>query len=165
MSKMQPAKRLGDLLLERGLISSGQLEQALARQRTTGTFLGALLVDLGFIDQETLLQVLSAQSGIPREPLAMDRVDWSVAKQFPASVLSEGTCFPIRADAESVTVAIANPLEAWALSAVEQSAHFRRVTPVLVSEAELEALLQGYRQRSLRSIAARLDDHGRPKAH
>ncbi|MBI4343455.1 MAG: hypothetical protein HY601_01395, partial [Candidatus Omnitrophica bacterium] len=95
--------------------------------------------------------------GMPREPLALDRVDWSVIKQFPASAFSGGKCFPIRADAESVTVAIANPLEAWALSAVEQSTQYRKVKPVLISDRELATLLQAYRQRSVQSITDRLD--------
>ena len=160
MDAPRPNVRIGQLLVKRGLITFQQLEQALAHQRTTKAFLGTILVEKGFITQEALLQVLSEQFGIPREHVALDQVDWSAVKSFPASVLAEGKCFPLRADAESVTVAIANPLEAWTLSALEQSAQFRQVRPVLVSQQELASLLQEYRQRSLRSITTRLSDHG-----
>ncbi len=79
-----------------------------------------------------------------------------MAKQFPASVLAEGKCFPIRADEESVTVAIADPLDAWVLSAIEKFAKFRTVKPVLVLADELRSVLQAYHQQSLRSIETQL---------
>lgn len=157
-----PQKRLGELLVERRLITREQLDRALAQQQLTKEFLGTTLIRMGLIQPEVLLAMLSEQFQIPRERLLPDRVDWSVAKQFPASLLSDGQCFPIRADAETVTVAIANPLDAWSLSAVEQAARFRSVKPVLVSHAELEAVVQAYRQRLLRSLETQLgDDHGR----
>lgn len=162
LSPSQPSKRMGELLVERGLITREQLDHALAQQRLTKEFLGATLIRMGLIQPDMLLATLSEQFQIPRECVRPDAVDWSVAKQFPASVLSDGRCFPIRADEESVTVAIANPLDAWALSTVEQAARFRSIKPVLVSQPELEAVLQAYRQRLLRRLETQLgDDHGR----
>ena len=155
-----PSRKIGEMLVERHLITREQLDRALAQQRVTKAFLGTTLVDLGLIKPDVLLRTLSEQFEIPRETLSPQRVDWSVAKQFPASALSEGKCFPIRADAESVTVAIANPLDGWSLSAVEQMARFRAVKPVLVSEAELQAVLQAYRRRLLQALESHLDDHG-----
>ena len=156
-------KRLGELLMERGLITQAQLEQVLAQQRSTKEFLGAMLVRLGFIQPEILLEVLSDQFHMPHEPLTVGRVNWAVAKQFPSSVFSNGKCFPIRADADSVTVAIANPLDAWALSTVEQAAGFRKVKPVLVLERELQEVLRVYRQQSLKTIEAQFNDDAHHK--
>jgi hypothetical protein len=150
------------MLVDRRLITREQLDRALAQQRLTQEFLGTTLIRMGLIQPEALLTMLSEQFQIPRERLLPDRVDWSVAKQFPASVLSEGRCFPIRADEESVTVAIANPLDAWSLSAVERAARFRSVKPVLVSQPELDAVLQAYRQRLLQTLNTHLDNHGHP---
>lgn len=162
MTPERPTKRLGEMLVERGLITPLQLEQALAEQRSTKEFLGAILVRLKLIRPDVLLKALSEQSGIPYESLTAARVNWEVVKQFPTSVFSSGKCFPIRADAESVTVAIADPLDAWALSTVEKSAGFRTVKPILVLEQELQQVLREYRQRSLKAIEARFD-HGDDK--
>jgi len=156
----KPTKRLGELLVQRKLISSGQLEQALLQQRTTGEFLGAVLIKMGAIKPEALLATLSEQFGIPYELLTVDQINWDVVKQFPASVLSGGKCFPIRADEGSVVVAIANPLDAWALSAMEQVSGFRAVKPVLVLEETLQRILRAHQQRALRLIATQLGDHG-----
>jgi hypothetical protein len=60
-----------------------------------------------------------------------------------------------------VTVAIANPLDAWSLSGMEKAAGFRTVKPVLVLEQELQQVFQRYRQQLLRHIESRLDQNGR----
>ena len=160
---MTPVRKLGEVLVDRGLITPWQLEQALLEQRTTKEFLGAILLRLKLLSPQTLLAALAEQFHMPAETLSADRVDWRVAKQFPRSVLSTGKCFPIRADAESVTVAIANPLDAEALSDIGKVAGFRRVNVVLVLEAELRAVLQRYQQEALRALEAQLKGHGRPQ--
>ena len=157
----RPTKRLGELLMEQRLIISGQLEQALREQRSSKELLGAILVRLGFIKAEALLKVLSEQFGIPLEHVSIERVDWSVAQQLPSSLLSGSTCFPIRADETSITVAIADPLNAWALSDIQRFAGIRKVKAVLVLPEELQLLFQTHQQRLLRSITSRLNDDAR----
>jgi type IV pilus assembly protein PilB len=153
----QAAKRIGELLMELGLATPRQLEQALERQRSTGQFLGVILLEMGAITEQGLLEAISRQFGIPHEPLVCAGVDWAVAKQFPPSVLSNGNGFPIRADAQSVTVAITNPLDVWTLSELEHLAGRRTVRPVLVLERELRAVVQEHQRQTLRALEARLE--------
>ena len=54
-------RRLGDIFVERGLITEGQLQQALARQADTSGKLGEVLVELGFITRVALAGVISEQ--------------------------------------------------------------------------------------------------------
>lgn len=157
----QPAQRIGELLVRKGLISREQLEHGLARQRMTREFLGAILVQIGAIQPDTLLAALSEQFKIPQERLRLDQVDWTIARQLPASALSGGRCFPIRGDAASITVALANPLDAGALSAIEQAAQFRTIKPVLVLEEELRSVLREHQARMLRHITERLNPDAR----
>jgi hypothetical protein len=60
---MEPAakRRLGDIVVERGLIDQRQLDEALAVQRDGGAKLGEILVDLGFITRLALAGVISEQ--------------------------------------------------------------------------------------------------------
>ena len=155
-SGSRTAKRLGELLVDRGLITRGQLERALALQRSRKTFLGQILIEEGWVGQEALRDALAEQFGMPVEPLDPGAVDWAVVEQFPTAALAAGRCFPIRATEETVTVALANPLDAEALSAVERRSGFREVRPVLVLERELEAVIQAWHQRSLRLVTDRL---------
>jgi type IV pilus assembly protein PilB len=155
-----PSQRLGDLLVQAGLITTTQRDLALAQQRSTGQMLGVILIGMGAITEDTLLDVFSQQYGLPRERVDLARVDWRVAAQFPPSMLAEGTSFPLRADERSVTIAITNPLNAWALNDVERSAGQRVVKRVLVRTDELRALHQEHTRRTLRALEARLKQHG-----
>ena len=153
----RPQKRIGELLIDRGLLTSRQLADALERQRATGQFLGAILVEMRIITERALVETVAQQFGIPYEALDPARVDWAVAKQFPAAVLNTGRGFPIRTDAHGVTVAIANPLDVWTLSELERAAGHRPVRPVLVLERELQAVVQAYRRRALEALEAKLN--------
>ncbi len=57
--------RLGELLIEKGLITDSQLQLALGEQKKLGRKIGATLVELGMIDQHGLLDSLASQLGIP----------------------------------------------------------------------------------------------------
>ncbi|MCV5638823.1 hypothetical protein OFN49_28455, partial [Escherichia coli] len=63
--KIQLRKRLGDLLVEEGIVSEDQIQQALSAQRSTGQKLGDALIDLGFITEKQMLEFLSQQLGLP----------------------------------------------------------------------------------------------------
>lgn len=152
-------KRIGELLLDAGCITSVQLEHALAQQRLTGNFLGAVLVKNGSIKPDALLKALSRQFGIPHESIDPQRIDWRAARPFPPSLLSAGRAFPIRADTWSVTVAIIDPLDAMTLSGIERSAGSRAVKLVLVLEEQLLAVVRAYQQQKILAIEARLNRH------
>ena len=156
-------KRIGELLMQRGLLTSRQLDDALTQQRSTGEFLGAILQRRGWVTPEALLEAFSERFGIPQERVSPAQVDWAVVKGFPVSVLLQGDCFPIRADALTVTVAISNPLDAWSLSAMERAAGTRTIKPVLVLERELAAVIQAYQHRALQAFAEHLTNHGNGK--
>ncbi|MGB1905331.1 MAG: MSHA biogenesis protein MshE, partial [Pseudomonadales bacterium] len=57
--------RIGDLLLDEGVIRSSQLESALAEQKGSGKKLGRLLIESGAVTEDKLLSVLSKQLGLP----------------------------------------------------------------------------------------------------
>ena len=142
-------KRLGELLVEKGLLSPVQVEEALLLQRSSGELLGAILLRKAWISEEQLLSTLSEQFGIPRVRLESEQVDWAVAGQFSLSLFGKQTCFPLRQEEKSVIVAISDPLDAWTVSALEKEARGRRVDLVLASSNEIAAAIQQFRQRTV----------------
>ena len=72
--------RLGEMLIERGMIEAEDLERALELQRERGDKLGKILVDMGFIAQRDLLAALSEQLGMP-----LVAVDGAAARRRPKS--------------------------------------------------------------------------------
>lgn len=149
-------KRIGELLVQKGLLTQEQLAQVLRLQATSRELVGEILVRTGLIQPAMLQEALAEQFGMSRERLSPEQVDWALVDQFPASAL-EGSGFPIRWDRNSVTVAIFNPLDVWSLSLIEQAAKFRTLKTVLVTEEELRRVQQAYRERSLRKLTTWLE--------
>jgi type IV pilus assembly protein PilB len=63
-------RRLGDILLEQGILAPEAIERAIEEQRRTGELLGAVLVRLGLVSEDTLLESLRHQLGLPVVDLA-----------------------------------------------------------------------------------------------
>src|SRR4051812_46770336 len=92
----KPPVRLGDLLLERGLISDDQLRIALLEQKTTGKPLGEALLVLGFVTEEAMRGVLAqtlgeeavSLKGIVADPVALAMIPKAIAKRFEISPVS-----------------------------------------------------------------------------
>jgi hypothetical protein len=104
------ALRIGELLLQRGLISRDQLERALSAQRRWGTRLGMSLVRLGFIEESTLTAALTDQLGIPAAPLAaLDRIPPEIILRVPAQVARKHKIIPVGIKDDAVHVCLADP--------------------------------------------------------
>lgn len=90
--------RLGDLLVEKNLITRDQLNKALAEHLSTGNKLGRTLVDLGFINEQAILNIMSEQLDIPYVDLGYFKFDPNVvrilsethARRYRAIVLGKG---------------------------------------------------------------------------
>lgn len=63
MSEQQPKKRIGDELIDRGIISLDQLKIALQEQKSTGGQIGSVLIELGFLTESLLKEVLGESRG------------------------------------------------------------------------------------------------------
>jgi general secretion pathway protein E len=133
---MPSRKWLGQLLVERGLLPADDLEKELALQKERKGRLGRILVDLGFISQQDLSAVLSEQLGIPRvDPSQLQDVPQEAAR-IPAAFLRQFFLYPFRVEDGTLFVAMADPLDADNLRAVEQLLGLR-VEPRLAAETEI----------------------------
>ncbi|MBI4340953.1 MAG: hypothetical protein HY598_01580 [Candidatus Omnitrophica bacterium] len=139
-------RRLGELLVGKGLISSDQLNMVLEEQRGTKEFLGAILVRKGLVRKQDILAALGEQMNVPVIRLDPDRIDWAVAKRFSPTAVLEHKSMPIAMDREAVTVAVVNPLDVWGLEAIEREIGSRALKMVLVSEEDYAQALVRYRQ-------------------
>lgn len=112
-------KQLGDLLIERGVITAQQLEQALAVQRQNGGLIGEILVEMKFARGEDIAQALTAQYGFPYLPLANYDIDPEIIGIIPGRVARQYLLIPIDKIGNNLTVAMANPLNVQAIEDVE----------------------------------------------
>lgn len=112
-------KQLGDLLIERGIISERQLEKALAVQKERGGLIGELLVELGFAQEEDIAQSLTAQYGFPYLPLSNYDINPEIISIVPGRVARQYLLIPIDKISNNLTLAMSNPLNVQAIEDVE----------------------------------------------
>ncbi len=111
-------KRLGDLLVEAGVLTEDQLKKALASQKETKKKLGEAVVDLGFITDEDILNTLAKQLNIEVVNLEELEVDVSLFKNVPEAIARKYTLIPLKKENNTITVVMADPLNIFAIDEV-----------------------------------------------
>jgi len=135
MAKLR--KRLGDLLIEVGLITQEQLDKALSAQQRMGKRLGKVLVELGFISEQSMIEALEFQLGIPHVDLSMTVIEPEVAALIPEAVAKRHQIIPIRREQDKVVLAMADPTNVFAVDDA-QLATGLMVEVVIAAESEIE---------------------------
>ncbi|WP_223640583.1 general secretion pathway protein GspE [Corallococcus sp. EGB] len=135
-------KRLGDILLARGVVDALQLQSALAYQRKWGVALGQVVVDQRFCTAEAVLSALAAQSGVEAVDLDAWPLDASLARLIPGKVAEAHRVVPLRLEGqglrEVLVVALAAPASLATLDVVKSVSGKARVVPRLATDAALE---------------------------
>ena len=134
-------QRLGELLVEYGLINTNQLKEALRRQAQVGGQIGSILIEMGYITTDDLLNFLSKQLGVPSANLLKLEIDPELLKLLPLDKIKTMKVLPIGIDEAGVTLAMVNPNDLMALNEVEFTLG-RKVQPVVVPAAQMEAAIK-----------------------
>jgi len=112
-------KQLGELLIERKIINSKQLEKALAIQKEKGGLLGEVLVELGFAKEEDIALAITTQYGFPYLPLANYSIEDEIIKVIPERVARQYCLIPVDRIGNNLSVAMSNPLNTQAIEDLE----------------------------------------------
>lgn len=107
-------KRLGDLLVEEGIITEAQVEQALAAQKSTGRKLGDTLIELGFLSEQQMLSFLSQQLAIPLIDLSRANVDIEAVQLLPEVHARRLRALVIGRQGDTLRVAMSDPADLFA---------------------------------------------------
>jgi type IV pilus assembly protein PilB len=128
--------RLGDRLVAEKLISTEQLQRALAEQKGSADKLGTILVRLGFITEDSLVSFLSKQYSIPAITVAQVDPDPDVLKLVPEQIAKKHSVLPIKRMGNVLTLAMADPTNVFALDDVGFMTGLQ-IQPVVASEAAI----------------------------
>ena len=112
-------KTIGQLLLEKGVIKQAHLDEALKIQKEKGGLLGQILAGLGYVTEEQIAQAITVQYGFPYLPLANYEMDESAIKMVPENVARQYCLIPIDKIGNTVTIAMADPLNVQAVEDIE----------------------------------------------
>ena len=102
---------VGVLLVQRGVISEGDLERAVAQQRSSGERLDRVLVDLGVVERAEITRTVGEHFRLSVVDLDEASVDEGVLGALPASLVYRQQCVPIARNNGTLTVATANPFD------------------------------------------------------
>ena len=145
MTKRVITKKIGEILVERGLITNAQLETGLAHQQAHGGLLGQVLIELGYITEEEVALALTAQYGFPYLPLENYEIDETVTHLIPEPVARQYCLIPIDRIGNALTVAMADPSNVQAIEDIELLTHCVVQTFVSTPSDILKAIDRTYR--------------------
>jgi hypothetical protein len=138
------SNKIGELLVKEGAITRKQLEEALKCQVIFGGRLGTNLVEMGFIDEQTLVENLSKQLEVPFVTVEqLMSVPAEVINLIPRELAEEYKIIPLSLDKKRLTVAIWDPSDLAAIDAVSFITGYI-IRPLVCSELRLLLALEQY---------------------
>ncbi|MBU1001957.1 MAG: Flp pilus assembly complex ATPase component TadA [Proteobacteria bacterium] len=136
---MTSRKRLGEMLVEAGIMTDEQLAEHLPSQKQSGMKLGEYLVHNSVVKEHTILDLVSGQLNIQRFSSDTHPFDISVAELVPLELVQQHRLVPISRKGRLLSVATPDPMDIDALDAVEIHTGLE-VEPLICSEKEFESL-------------------------
>jgi type IV pilus assembly protein PilB len=103
-------RRIGEILIEDGLLSKAQLEEALAFQKEKGGLIGRILIEKKLVAEESLIGALGKQFKIPYIPLKNYAINPDMASMLTSDFCHENTLVAFDGDVKKVYIAAADPL-------------------------------------------------------
>src|SRR5579872_246126 len=142
------AKRIGELLVEGGILSQSQLEQALFAQRKDGRKLGQLLIELGLVSEVQLTQTLSRQLSVAWVSLYHVDFSRSLLNLVAREIAEKYSLVPIfvrrvRKQGETLYVAMDDPTNEAAIEEVSRAASLP-VKPMIACPSDIRNAIRVY---------------------
>ena len=106
---------LGQLLTEAGLLGDKEIEPALKHARASGKRLGEVLVELGLVEADEIVRLVAAQRGLPFVDVRKIRVDPAAARLLPAELARDNRALPVGFARGLPVVAVADPTDETAM--------------------------------------------------
>ena len=156
---MRRKLRIGELLVENGLLTAEQLTLALQAQKKRGMRLGQILVDLGYVEETQLLDFLARQLDIAFVDLSAADLSQPTVMRLPEQHARRFNAIVIRETDKDLEVGLADPTDLLALDELSRILK-RPIQPALVREADLLRTLDRFYRRTdeISSLAMQLDE-------
>jgi MSHA biogenesis protein MshE len=150
--------RVGDLLVEKSLITEPQLMEALAEQKRTGKKIGRVLTDLNFVSEDKLLSCLADYFRYPYVDLNRYRIEADIVRLLPEASARRYRCIVLADQPDGLLIGMSDPTDLRVIDDLQRKLK-RPVLPAFISEDELLPTLDSIyrRQDEIASIAGELE--------
>jgi type IV pilus assembly protein PilB len=139
---VEKRRRLGDLLVNAGLINQDQLQEALHTKKEDQK-LGESLLEKGFISEQQLIEVLEIQLGIQQISLYRYPIDTSLMSIVPKDFARRNLLIPIKKEGNQLTVAMRDPMDYYAVDDLRLSTGFQ-IFQVIATRDEILTAINKY---------------------
>ena len=138
-------QRIGDILIEQGLITPQQLEEVLKMQSAgEKKRIGEILVELGTISKEELFGVLQYIYETEYIDLSNYVIDPEVISLIPEKVALQYRLIPLSINDNELVVAMANPLDVYAIDFVREHTKIKKIKTMLAAEDDVLSAINSY---------------------
>src|SRR6185503_594924 len=132
---------ISDILVEKGLLGREQLGEALALQKSEGLRLDRAIVQMGFMTERKLLEVMSQQLHLPLADLTDISIDQQTLRSLPLKLVYRKRLVPISRQNGTVTVATSDPFDLYVFDEVKLLTGLN-VQPVLAPREDIEKVIK-----------------------
>ncbi|MBI5379758.1 MAG: Flp pilus assembly complex ATPase component TadA [Nitrospirae bacterium] len=155
----QKRKMIGELLVEGGVITTEQLDKALAEQRRRGGRIGEVLKSLEYVSEKTMIEFIGRQMGIPHTDLSSVSIDPSLVKIIPETMARRHQVVPLYQEGRDLTVAMVDPLNVFAIDDIRRLTHCE-ILPTVATEREVLRAIDRYYSmtESMEEVVRGIDD-------
>jgi len=137
---LKDKKKLGEMLLESGLLSEQQLDQAIVGHKKSGIKLGQYLVREGIVSGPQIVDIVSQQLKIKKYRPDLYPIDVTLSKTIPLDMVQKYQAVPLQKTKFLLTVAMADPMDINAIDAIEVYTNME-VEAIICTDQELNQLL------------------------
>ena len=151
--------RIGELLVQKHVLSAEQLERAREEAKSTGTRVGLQLTKLGVVEEDELAEAISSQYGVPTLALENFQIDPDVIKLIPEDVSTKHNIVPVNRSGATLIIAMADPSNIFAIDDVKFLTGYNVEVVVAAEESIKRATKRAYDTGpSLEEVMADFDD-------
>lgn len=159
MQRPNQKVRVGDLLVEKGIITQEQLMLVLDEQKRSGRKFGRAVIDLGFVSEDALLLEMSTHFAMPFIDISRFQFNSEITRRLPESLARRYRAIILMEEEGQYFVGFVDPLDILAVDEVQRALK-KTIVPAFVKEQEvLNAIDRIYRRtEQIAFLAGELDD-------
>ena len=133
-------KKMGEVLVDEGLVKEDQVQEALRRQRATGESFGEVLVSMNFVTETDIARTLVKQSGLPYIDASKYRINKDGVQAIPAELMWQNQFVVLDKIGKTLLVAISNVLSTEIFDKMEKVSGSQIFVYVSTTQQVLQAL-------------------------